>query len=390
MAATNIFHQNYEEDFLYVFRFAGGIPTYPWRLVFNTYAGHRKSLASFVASFDGETFANCRVITGTEDTILVQFDNHHLTPGDLCFSLSRWTPNDLFEDGDQRKVLPQHTGWELWDGPTDPEPSVTTVILEQMLKGDSAYEVFKRYYPDSELSEQEYAEGPVIAAANADAARGRIEQTEVGIKLSEEQRQYSEQIRVTSESGRIESEQVRCQQELHRREAEQTRIASEQTRETSEEGRVGAELIRAESERQRISDESSRKQAESVRLTAESERVSAEKKRGTDTASAIKSAKEAAQAASDQSTRVKALADHPPKIVDVKGLKYWAFWDEVSKDYVTSEYRAEGGAIMPLFWVDPETLMLYVTYQNGYEGAKFKLENGILYSVKTIEDGRSN
>lgn len=97
-----------------------------------------------------------------------------------------------------------------------------------------------------------------------------------------------------------------------------------------------------------------------------------------------------AKNAAEQSTRAKALADHPPKIVDVEGLKYWAFWDETAKDYVTSEYRAEGGAIMPLFWVDPETLMLYVTYQNGYEGAKFKLENGILYSVKTIEDGRSN
>lgn len=101
-------------------------------------------------------------------------------------------------------------------------------------------------------------------------------------------------------------------------------------------------------------------------------------------------ANKSASNAAEQSSRAKALADHPPKIVDVDGLKYWAFWDEVSKDYVTSEYRAEGGAIMPLFWVDPETLMLYVTYQNGYEGAKFKLENGILYSVKTIEDGRSN
>lgn len=107
-------------------------------------------------------------------------------------------------------------------------------------------------------------------------------------------------------------------------------------------------------------------------------------------AKAVRKADTSAKNAAEQSSRAKALADHPPKIVDVEGLKYWAFWDETAKDYVTSEYRAEGGAIMPLFWVDPETLMLYVTYQNGYEGAKFKLENGILYSVKTIEDGRSN
>lgn len=90
--------------------------------------------------------------------------------------------------------------------------------------------------------------------------------------------------------------------------------------------------------------------------------------------------------ADEQADRAKALADHPPKIVAVEGLKYWAFWDETSKDYVTSEYRAEGGAIMPIFWVDPETLIAYVTYQNGYEGAKFKLENGILYAITTVEE----
>lgn len=88
--------------------------------------------------------------------------------------------------------------------------------------------------------------------------------------------------------------------------------------------------------------------------------------------------------ADQQAARAKSLADHPPKIVDVGGLKYWAFWDEATKGYVTSEYRAEGGAIMPVFWVDPATLKLYVTYQNGYEGAKFKLENGKLYTIKTV------
>lgn len=98
----------------------------------------------------------------------------------------------------------------------------------------------------------------------------------------------------------------------------------------------------------------------------------------------------AATTAREQADRAEALADHPPKIVDVDGLRYWSFWVESAGDYVTSDYRAEGGAILPVFWVDPATLMLHVTYQNGYEGAKFKLENGILYTVKTIDNGRSN
>lgn len=99
---------------------------------------------------------------------------------------------------------------------------------------------------------------------------------------------------------------------------------------------------------------------------------------------AAERAKKSASNADLQAARAKSLADHPPKIVDVGDLKYWAFWDEATKGYVTSEYRAEGGAIMPVFWVDPATLKLYVTYQNGYEGAKFKLENGKLYTIKTV------
>lgn len=99
---------------------------------------------------------------------------------------------------------------------------------------------------------------------------------------------------------------------------------------------------------------------------------------------AAERAKKSASNADQQAARAKSLADHPPKIVDVGGLKYWAFWDDATKGYVTSEYRAEGGAIMPVFWVDPATLKLYVTYQNGYEGAKFKLENGKLYTIKTV------
>lgn len=338
----DIFYQNYESDFCLPFQFENGLPSYPWRLEFRTKGTPVKG--DYIVSFDGKKYTRCKPMEGQSDSLMVEFNDHKLGCGMLTYKLRKIVPDPFFSDGKRDTTLPITLNIELCDKPTNGEtPPSAIIALERMLKGDPGH-------------------SPVLAADVV----GNVYSD--GVLLSDA---IPQAIGVLSE-------------------AEQTRIASEQTRETSEEGRVGAELIRAESERQRISDESSRKQAESVRLTAESERVSAETKRGTDTASAIKSAKEAAQSASDQSTRAKALADHPPKIVDVDGLKYWAFWDEVSKDYVTSEYRAEGGAIMPLFWVDPETLMLYVTYQNGYEGAKFKLDNGILYSVKTIEDGRSN
>ena len=61
---------------------------------------------------------------------------------------------------------------------------------------------------------------------------------------------------------------------------------------------------------------------------------------------AAERAKKSASHADQQAARAKSLADHPPKIVDVGGLKYWAFWDEATKGYVTSEYRADDGTIV--------------------------------------------
>lgn len=43
-----------------------------------------------------------------------------------------------------------------------------------------------------------------------------------------------------------------------------------------------------------------------------------------------------------EAARAAALADNPPKIVEVKGVQYWAFYNEATKQYVTSEYPARG------------------------------------------------
>lgn len=61
---------------------------------------------------------------------------------------------------------------------------------------------------------------------------------------------------------------------------------------------------------------------------------------------AAERANKSASNADQQAARAKSLADHPPKIVDVGGLKYWAFWDDAAKGYVTSEYRADDGTIV--------------------------------------------
>ena len=84
--------------------------------------------------------------------------------------------------------------------------------------------------------------------------------------------------------------------------------------------------------------------------------------------------------ADQQAARAKSLADHPPKIVDVDDTNYWAFWDEATKDYITSSVRSDGGPIFATFDIDPATMLLGVNYQPGYgRGSEFELQDGHLY-----------
>lgn len=56
--------------------------------------------------------------------------------------------------------------------------------------------------------------------------------------------------------------------------------------------------------------------------------------------------KVAAENSDTQTARVEELADNPPKIVEVNGMAYWAFYDLETQQYVTSQYRADDGTIV--------------------------------------------
>lgn len=183
-----------------------------------------------------------------------------------------------------------------------------TSNFEAGVPGASAYELFKKYNPDSELTEEEYAEAPVQAAGAALAMVDQLEETEAAMK---------------------QAEQLRNQ-------AERGREASEQARATAEQGRVAAEQQRTLAEQTRVTNESARQ-------TAEAGRQAAETKREENTAEAIRNSEEATRKAEDEAARVRTLADNPPKIVEVDGVKYWAFWDEATGQYVVSENRADVG-----------------------------------------------
>lgn len=184
--------------------------------------------------------------------------------------------------------------------------------------GLSAYELFKKYNPDSKLTEEEYAETPVQAAGVALAMVEQLEETDAAVKQAEQLREQ----------------------------AEQGREASERTRATAEQERVAAEQQRTLAEQTRVTNESARQTAEAGRLTAET-------KREENTAEAIRNSEEATRKAEDEAARVRALANNPPKIVEVDGVKYWAFWDEETEQYVVSENRADVGDAV-LF--SPQTL----------------------------------
>lgn len=177
--------------------------------------------------------------------------------------------------------------------------------------GLSAYELFKKYNPDSKLTEEEYAETPVQAAGVALAMVEQLEETDAAVKQAEQLREQ----------------------------AEQGREASERTRATAEQERVAAEQQRTLAEQTRVTNESARQTAEAGRQTAET-------KREENTAEAIRNSEEATRKAEDEAARVRTLADNPPKIVEVDGMAYWAFYNLETQQYVTSESRADDGTIV--------------------------------------------
>lgn len=186
-----------------------------------------------------------------------------------------------------------------------------TSNLETGVPGMSAYELFKEYNPGSELTEEEYAEAPVQAAGVALAMAEQLEETEASVTKAEHTREQAEQGREASEQNRAAAEQTRVT-------AEQQRVLAEQTRATNE----------------------------STRQTAEAGRQAAETKREKNTAEAIRNSEEATRKAEDEAARVRTLADNPPKIVEVNGMAYWAFYDLETEQYVTSPHRADDGTIV--------------------------------------------
>ena len=319
-STTEMQHVNYESDFRVVFSFPEDkVPDYPWEIELST--PNTPAYNAFVASFDGENYHNCSMQSDTE--LLVAVDNHKLQPGILSYKFKIKAPDAAFPDGVMNVTTPGQLGIELWAGPSDEFEHEGVNVIVLPLEGDkgdpgapgkpgkSAYELFKEYNPDSELTEEEYAEAPVQAAEAALAMVEQLEETDAAVKQAEQLREQAEQGREASERTRATAEQARVTAEQQRTLAEQTRVTNESARQTAEAGRQAAET-----------------------------------KREQNTSEAIRDSEEATRKAEDEAARVRTLADNPPKIVEVDGMAYWAFYDLETGQYVTSQHRADDGTIV--------------------------------------------
>ena len=156
--------------------------------------------------------------------------------------------------------------------------------LETGVPGKSAYELFKEHNPDSELTEEQYAEAPVVEAARAAALADNppkiveVEGVQYWAFYDEATKQY-----VTSEYP-----------------------ARGDKGDKGDPGKSAYELFKEHNPDSELTEE------------------------------------QYAEAPVVEAARAAALADNPPKIVEVEGVQYWAFYDEATKQYVTSEYPARG------------------------------------------------
>lgn len=221
--------------------------------------------------------------------------------------------------------------------------------------GVSAYEIYKKYHPESTLTEQEYADAPIDAAEKADQAADEATAaakaaTEAADKANEAAKSADD-----AAAGAIEA-------------TKDTIEATASANEAADKANTAAENADTAASSANDAAGNATEAADAANISASNADTAADK------------ANTAAENADEQAGRAKDYADHPPKIVTVDDTNYWAFWDETKGDYVTSSVRSDGGPVFATFDIDPATMILSVNYQPGYgNGSEFQFSDGHLF-----------
>lgn len=105
-----------------------GFPPYGFRLLYFTVSPANCYEASYHLNKDGEpVYKNMLEMDGK---IVVIFDRHNLTPGDLNVIVTMDVPDGLYPDGYQHEEMPYRTDVKLWHGISDGyEIEAATAIL---------------------------------------------------------------------------------------------------------------------------------------------------------------------------------------------------------------------------------------------------------------------
>lgn len=110
-----------------------GFPPYDFKIFYWTASRANAYVASCRYANGEPKCVNCRKVG--DNKLLVVFDNHKLSPGELHAEMIMEVPDDMYPDGFRRDPFPMRTDVRLIHGPTPTPTRVETTAILPYIKG---------------------------------------------------------------------------------------------------------------------------------------------------------------------------------------------------------------------------------------------------------------
>lgn len=256
-----------------------------------------------IASYDGTTYSNCRRVDN--GNILCFFRNPQLGAGQLCYKLYLGIADSDFTPNFRDDVYPVATNYEVGPWPTDSvQPQLDLLVLSGIINAQIVGATATSLPPGSEptvtlggtATERTFAFG-IPAGANGTDGTDGMDAAITGATASVGTGVGNPTVQVTAGG----TPQARTFDFAF--DGLTPSITADEEGVIYSNGKQVTDVI---------------KEAVGLSTTATGN-------------------------ANDAADRANEMADNPPKIVEVDGMAYWAFYDLETKQYVTSQYRADVG-----------------------------------------------